>query len=81
MGLPIMRWYRASNPAAVTLHKKFSDGALPVAGLGVLEFAKTLHQIEELAVDLNRINRRPALEPLAPTPSVVSASLSKGRFS
>jgi hypothetical protein len=32
------------------------------ASLGVSEPAKALHQIEELAVDLDRINRRPAHE-------------------
>src|SRR5262249_41900442 len=52
--------------------------SLPVAGLAVLEFAKTLHQIEELAVNLNRIHRRPALKPLAPAPSVVCATLPPG---
>src|SRR5262245_41740202 len=51
--------------------------SLPVAGLAVLEFAKTLHQIEELAVDLNWINCRPAMEPLAPTSGVGGAPLLK----
>jgi hypothetical protein len=40
--------------------------------------AETFHQIEELAVDLDRINRRPAMEPLAPTSRVGGASLPKG---
>src|SRR5262249_33929061 len=52
--------------------------SLPVAGLAVLEFAKTLHQIEKLAVDLNRINRRATMEPLAPTSGISRASLPKG---
>ena len=40
--------------------------------------AETFHQIEELAVDLNRINRRPAMEPLAPTRAISGAPLLKG---
>jgi hypothetical protein len=40
--------------------------------------AETLHQIEGRAVDLDWINRRPAMEPLAPAPGVVCAPLPKG---
>ena len=40
--------------------------------------AETFHQIEELAVDLDRINRRPAMEPLAPTRAISCAPLLKG---
>jgi len=45
-----------------------------------LEFyaAETFHQIEELAIDLDRINRRPAMEPLAPTRAISGAPLLKG---
>jgi len=45
-----------------------------------LEFyaAETFHQIEELAVDLDRINRRPAMEPLARTRAISGAPLLKG---
>ena len=45
-----------------------------------LEFyaAEKFHQIEELAVDLDRINRRPAMEPLAPTSGISGAPLPKG---
>ena len=58
---PQQRLQRAAQQPAHSV-----GDSLPVAGLGVLEFAKTLHQIEELAVDLNWINCRPAMEPLAP---------------
>jgi len=52
-----------------------SSGALPH-----LEFyaAETFQQIEELAVDLDRINRRPAMEPLARTRAISGAPLLKG---
>src|SRR5262249_8072373 len=62
--------------AAQHLAQGGSD-SLPVAGLGVLEFAKTLHQIEKLAVDLDRINGRPALEPLAPPSGISGTPLPK----
>src|SRR5262249_1373989 len=48
--------------------------SLPVAGLAVLESAEALHEIKGGAVNLNRIHRRPAMEPLAPTASVVRPS-------
>ena len=51
--------------------------SLPVAGLAVAEPAEALHQIEGRAVDLNRINRRPAMEPLAPTSGISGAPLPK----
>jgi hypothetical protein len=69
--------YRALQRAAQQPAHSVGD-SLPVAGLAVLEFAKTLHQIEELAVDLDRINRRSAMEPLAPTSGISGASLPKG---
>jgi hypothetical protein len=53
--------------------------SLPVTGLAILEPAKPLHQIEKLAVDLDRINRRPAIESFAPTPGIGGAPLPKGR--
>jgi len=45
-----------------------------------LEFyaAETLHQIEQLAIDLDRIDRRPTGKPLAPTPGIGGAPLPKG---
>ena len=52
--------------------------SLPVAGLAVLEFAKTLHQIEELAVNLDRVNCHAAIEPLASMSGISGAPLPKG---
>src|SRR5262249_3849618 len=69
---PQQRLQRAAQQPAHSV-----GDSLPVAGLAVLEFAKTLHQIEELAVDLNWINCRPAMEPLAPTSGVGGAPLLK----
>ena len=45
-----------------------------------LEFyaAGTFQQIEDLAIDLNRIDRRSALEPFAPTSGIGGAPLPKG---
>src|SRR5262249_50237459 len=40
--------------------------------------AKALHQIKRRAVDLNRINCRPAMEPLAPPASMLRALLPHG---
>ena len=40
--------------------------------------AKTLHQIKGRAVDLNRIDRRPTMEPLAPTRRISGAALPEG---
>src|SRR5262249_53182949 len=62
--------------AAQHLAHSVGDSLL-VAGLAVLEFAKPLHQIEELAVDLNWINCRPAMEPLAPTGGIGGPPLPK----
>jgi hypothetical protein len=39
----------------------------PIVRLVSFEPAETLHQIKGRAVDLNRINRRPTMEPLAPS--------------
>jgi hypothetical protein len=49
-----------------------------VAGLAVLESAKALHQIKGRAVDLYRIYRRPAMEPLTPTSGISGAPLPEG---
>src|SRR5262245_37949795 len=70
---PQQRLQRAAQQPAHSV-----GDSLPVAGLAVLEFAKTLHQIEKLAVDLDRINCRPASEPLAPTASMLRASIPPG---
>ena len=40
--------------------------------------AKPFHQIESRTVNLDRINRRPATEPLAPTSGISGAPLPKG---
>ena len=50
----------------------------PIVHLAGFEPAETLHQIESRTVNLDRINRRPALEPLAPTSGVSGAPLPKG---
>jgi len=39
---------------------------------------KALHQVKRRAVDLDRVNRRPAMEPLAPTSGISGAPLPKG---
>jgi len=39
---------------------------------------EALHQIESRTVNLDRINRRPATEPLAPTSGISGAPLPKG---
>src|SRR5262249_31334872 len=51
---------------------------LPVTGLAVLEAAEALHHVKGRAVNLDRINRRPTMEPLAPTPCILRAPLSHG---
>jgi hypothetical protein len=38
---------------------------------------RTLHEIKSRAIDLNRINRRPATEPFAPTSGISGAPLPK----
>jgi len=53
------------------------DGA-PIICLTGFEPAKALHQIESRTVNLDRINRRPAMEPLAPTSGISGAPLPKG---
>ena len=50
----------------------------PIVRLAGFEPAETLHQIESRAVNLDRINRRPAMEPLAPTSGIGGAPLPKG---
>jgi hypothetical protein len=52
----------------------------PVTALSLAGFepAETLHQIESRTVNLDRINRRPAMEPLAPTSGVDGRPLLKG---
>jgi hypothetical protein len=50
----------------------------PIICLTGFEPAETLHQIKGRAVDLNRINRRPAMQSLAPTSGVSGAPLPKG---
>jgi hypothetical protein len=49
-----------------------------VAGLAVLKAVEALHEVKGRAVDLNRIDRRPALEPLAPTSGIGGTPLPKG---
>ena len=52
-----------------------------VVRLASLEPAEPLHQIEGRAVDLDRINCRPAMEPLAPALGVIgTASPISGGF-
>src|SRR5262249_11345832 len=46
--------------------------------LTVLEPAEPLQQVKRRAVDLDRINRRATLEPLAPTSVISGAPLPKG---
>jgi hypothetical protein len=55
-----------------------NGNGLPIAHVAGLKPDKALHQIEGRAVDLNRINRRPAMQSLAPTSGVSGASLPKG---
>jgi hypothetical protein len=50
---------------------------LPIAHFDGFEPGKTLHQIKGSAVDLDRINRRTALEALAPTSGIGGAALFK----
>src|SRR5262245_50754182 len=57
--------------------KRGSNSPLIVHLIG-LEPAEALHQIERRAIDLNRINCRPTLEPRAPASSISSAPLPKG---
>lgn len=55
-----------------------NGNGLPITHFVSFEPAKTLHQIEGRAVDLNRLNRRPAMEPLAPTSGITGTPLPKG---
>jgi len=50
----------------------------PIVCLAGFEPAEALHQIESRTVDLDRINRRPAMEPLAPTSGISGAPLPEG---
>jgi hypothetical protein len=50
----------------------------PIIRLAGLEPAEPLHQIKGRAVDLDRINCRPTLEPPTPASSISSAPLPKG---
>src|SRR5262249_2994074 len=70
---PQQRFQRAAQQLAQS-----GGYSLPVAGLAVAEAAKALHQIEGRAVDLNGVNCRPAMEPLAPTSGISGAPLLKG---
>jgi len=54
---------------------------LPTTRLAGFEPAETLHQIESRTVNLDRINRRPAMEPLAPTRGISGAPPPKRRAS
>ena len=69
---PQQRFQRAAQQLAES-----GGDSLPVADLAVLESAKALHEVKGRAADLNRINRRPAMEPLAPTSGISGAPLPK----
>src|SRR5262245_15525516 len=70
---PQQRLQRAAQQSAES-----GGDSLPVAGLAVVEPAEALHQIKGRAVDFDRIDRRPAIEPLTPTRGISGAPLPKG---
>jgi hypothetical protein len=55
-----------------------SGNGLPIPRFTGFEPSETLHQIKRRTVNLDRINRRPAMEPLAPSSRISGAPLPKG---
>jgi len=68
-------------PCAAQQLAESGGDSLPVAGLAVAEPAEALHQIEGRGVNLDRIDRSPAMEPLAPKSGISGAPPPRGQFS